>query len=1208
MKKILLWLLVITMTMSTFVFPTIVSAEEATEGETTTEDSTTETVTPTLTEKVHFNIDFEDYKTTDTAFPKADETHGYGTWMNRMSAAGEIIQGEDGNAFKITKAAESGMFNRYKFNTAITTGKVLLSCDMRYNVNGTAGRQTWMFFNNDATVGNVYLLSLENPTTANGPSVGIIKGSHSTNSILFNAANNDKMYHIDVLFDVDTKTKTFFLDGEYVTSHTYSGTTLPSVGLTSIKFNLNANVAAIDNFTLIENPKNFSFSASDATTEENSVTVKFTDPMETPVASDFKVTNANGEEIKIAGVNKLDGNTFNVLAENNWTAGEYKIEIVNDSYSSLFGTTPENTFAEFKVTPALSYFDIDFEGLKDSAIQNYLDGNYATNGSWTIDGGAEVYPTQSNGYGDASTGLYATDTQGATNVRRNIGYALTTPVTEGKITISFDAAFDSTINTARMQMLYINNDANNGNILTYGTGVDETANSKVIAGAKADLHYSGGKLFSYEDNTTYRWDTVIDLDANTVTNYCDGVAFNTVTLTDAIAEKHATVSSVYLRLTPSVVFLDNYRVSYNKSGFDLSATDVPSNSSETYVEFGDTIAEENVSLIFKDAAGNVVTPLTVTKISPRKFSVVFGELTEGTHTVTATAGMKSALGTTLKNNTATFNVAVRPNIPTEYVEYDMIREQPKAFDFEGAVAKPDQYTETNAETGETTKVTYNDTIWKVSGGPSDGHVFALTTDKIPAQNGENCVELRSTDNSTMCAFYANRFWMGKQGDEVSGYLWAYWPSTTTSQYLYVELASYNSSGQIAVLAKSAKYNAGDLPYDTWVKIPINPVSGVQLTYAIQVKVRFKGIEPIYIDNISVGTVESYPDGYYIVDATHSEENGVVTATATAKKRNYWDSKAVTVFGAVYDKNDVLVNAKTFNVKADAEETPLSFTTNTDNLKVVKWFVMESDGSLRPLAESRKDYKPTFKILCHNVGKYSHGAGAGVPTATIDEATEVYLDFLNEVDADVFCAQEHAHFFDDKETVTATEQVFGKYYDYNFKSSYNKNYVYQGQAIYSKLPFVDTGMGDLATDLEGRDASQRGYTKVVIEIEGKEVAIFNSHFSLGGVDFRNPSREVLIEEMNKYEYAILCMDSNSGIAEHQQFVDAGYVLGNGHEGAFITTTLKDDDLRNTEDRHFVGSNCIDQIIVSSTLEIMNFDSIFNSVYSDHLPVVAEIAFK
>jgi len=1187
MKKIFAWLLVLTIIVSTM---TVGFAETTTEGETTTEDSTTET--ETLTEKVHFDIDFEDYTATDVAFPKTAKLT-YGKWEPTISNAGNAVSGWDGNAFKFT-CAESAY--TYRPTAKITTGKYLLSMDFIYDTTGSADAAQHVILG-DKTI---YLMNFENPSGSYKASIRGASSAWRCTHMFY--AQPSTVHTVETLIDMDAHKITQYVDG--VETHSYEDEGL--TGITQFKFYSSQNFVAIDNFKLVENPTKYSFSQQgNMTTDDTSVIVEFSDAVNA-TASDFVVDD--GTSATVTAVEKISGKIFNLKLSQNLSSGTHTISLANEKLVSGVGTLPENTSVSFNVVPTYTLFDIDFESIKDSTIPNYLSENYSSNGEWAIDGGAEVYPTQSNGYGDASTGLYATDTQGATNVRRNFGYTFNTPVNEGKITISFDATFDSTINTERMQLLYINNDATNGNLLTYGEGTGDTANSKVIAGTKTDMHYSGGTRFSYEDNRAYRWDTVIDLDNNTVTNYCDGVVFNTVTLTDAIAEKHATVSSVYLRLTPSVVFLDNYRVSYNKSGYDITATDMPSSTSEIYVDFGDTIASENVSLVFTDAEGNVVTPLTVTKISPRKFSVVFDDITEGIHTVTATAGMKSALGTTLKNNTASFNVEVRPNIPTEYVEYDMIREQPKAFDFEGAVAKPDQYTETNEETGETTKVTYNDTIWKVSGGPSDGHVFALTTDKIPAQNGENCVELRSTDNSTMCAFYANRFWMGKQGDEVSGYLWAYWPSTTTSQYLYVEIASYNSDGQIAVLAKSAKYYAGDIPYDTWVKIPINPVSGVTLTYAIQVKVRFKGIEPIYIDNISVGTVESYPDGYYVVDATHSEENGVVTANAAVKKRNYWEDESVTVFGAVYDKNDVLINAKTFNVTADAEETPLSFTTNTDNLKVVKWFVMESDGSLRPLAQSKRNYKPTFKILCHNIGKYSQGTGAGVPTETIDEATEIYLDFLNEVDADVFCAQEHAHYFDVDETVTATEQVFGKYYDYNFKSSYTKDYVYQGQAIYSKLPFVDTGMGDLPTDLEGRDASQRGYTKVVIEIDGKEVAIFNSHFSLGGVDFRNPSRETLIEEMNKYEYAILCMDSNSGIYEHQQFVDAGYVLGNGHEGEFITTTLKDDNLRNTEDRHFVGSSCIDQIIVSPTLEIMNFDSIFNSVYSDHLPVTAEIAFK
>jgi len=455
MKKFLSWLLVLTMVLSTMVMPVSVFAEETTEGE-ATEDNTTETLT--LTEKVHFNIDFEDYLATNTTFPKADETHGYGTWMNRMSAAGEIIQGEDGNAFKITKAAETGMFNRYKFNTAITTGKVLLSFDMRYNVNGTAGRQTWVFFNNDATVENVYLLSLENPTSTNGPSVGIIKGSHSTNSILFNAAKNDKMYHVDVLFDVDTKTKTFFLDGEQITSHTYSDEALPSVGLTSIKFNLNANIAAIDNFKLIENPKNFKIEAEGRTTEDSYVKVNFSDPMDGLKAADFKVAKADGTgEIAVSRIEKIDGTNYKLILADKLNEGAYAVTLVNSSVKSLFGTTASNANAGFNVIPAITYFDLDFEKPEKFGIESYVT-EFDENGSWKVAGSAKVLQNNANAFvNDETCGVYAMhETNSAAT--RTLEYTFAKPVTTGKLTVSFDAAFDSTINTARTQLLYLNGD------------------------------------------------------------------------------------------------------------------------------------------------------------------------------------------------------------------------------------------------------------------------------------------------------------------------------------------------------------------------------------------------------------------------------------------------------------------------------------------------------------------------------------------------------------------------------------------------------------------------------------------------------------------------------------------------------------------------------------------------------------------------------
>ena len=313
------------------------------------------------------------------------------------------------------------------------------------------------------------------------------------------------------------------------------------------------------------------------------------------------------------------------------------------------------------------------------------------------------------------------------------------------------------------------------------------------------MHISSTAAQEYEDNKAYRWDTVIDLDSNTITNYCDGEPFNTQEIaknTNATTDTADlnNLTSVSLRFNTSVSFFDNYKITYNKNTYDIKASEIGSKSNETYIDFGDTMPE-NVSIEFEDPEGNTVTPESLTRITPRRYKAVFTDLVEGAYKGSIPAGLSSALGNTPSNNTFTFNALERPVTKTEYVEYKMIRQHPKVFDFEGAVANPDKYTDTDG----VTKVTYNDTIWKVSGGPSDGHVYALTNTELK-QNGKSSVELRSTDNSTMCAFYANRFWMGKQGEPVSGSVWVYWPSTTTSQYFELEVANY-TSGQQAIIAE-----------------------------------------------------------------------------------------------------------------------------------------------------------------------------------------------------------------------------------------------------------------------------------------------------------------------------------------------------------------------------------------------------------------------
>lgn len=1158
----------------------------------------TDTEATTPAETVYFNYDFEDYADTTTKFPMT-ATATTGSWSK--TALATLVDGPDGKALRFTSTAttENSGAAKYSAGSAISGGKLLLSMDISMSDYGSTEGKGWTLWTSSST----YSYPLY---STKGAGLKSTQGgsSHTQKTLLVPADSSEKLTTVDILMDVDSENpKThYYINGKFVETVTGSS------NFTGVfKAYLNNNIYLFDNFKMIGNPQSpYSFAQKgNVDTDSDCVTVRFSDTV-VPSASDFVIENTEGATAAtVTAIEQINGKFYNLKLSNKLSAGTYNLKLVNTELkSAVTGTSASNTTACFNVTPAITYFDMDFERPEKFGIESYV-AEFDDFGSWNVAGSAKILQNNENRFAnDETCGVYAMhETNSAAT--RTLEYTFNEPVTTGKLTVSFDAAFDSTINTARTQLLYLNGDGTWGNILNYNAGT--------ITGAKKDLHISSTAAQEYEDNKAYRWDTVIDLDSNTITNYCDGEPFNTQEIaknTNATTDTADlnNLTSVFLRFNTSVSFFDNYKITYNKNTYDIKASEIGSKSNETYIDFSDTMPE-NVAVEFEDPEGNTVTPESLTRITPRRYKAVFADLVEGAYKGSISAGLSSALGNTPSSNTFTINVAERPIVKKEYKEFKLVTEHPEMFDFEHIIPNPKTYTDADGET----KIVYNNSTWDVSASAAGGDAFALVGDKY-AKSGSKSMELRSGDDTTMEAIWANKFWVGKQGDAVSGSLWVYWPSTTTSQYLYVEIANYyqgegdTSAGTQETIAKSEKYYASsNIPKDTWVEIPIKPVEGTGIHQAIQVKIRYKGIEPIYIDKLSLGTMVEYPNGYYVEDAAHTIGEGTVTATATVKKRSYYNDGTV-IFGAIYDKNNKLVAAEKFDCDKDADETPVSITGQTDNFARAKWFIFENNGMLTPVAESKADNKTEFKILCHNVGKYSQGSGAGVPTADIDEATQVYLDFLNEVDADVFCAQEHAHYFDNGETVTATEQVFGKVYDYNYKSSETKTYVYQGQAIYSNIPFKDTGMGDLPTDLEGRDQSQRGYTKVVIEIDGKEVAIFNSHFSLGGVDFRNPSREILIEEMNKYKYSILCMDSNSGLTEHQQFVDAGYVLGNGHNGEFITTVCKGDATRNTLGRSYAGSSCIDQIIVSPTLELKNFDSIFNSVYSDHYPVVAEIAFK
>jgi len=378
MKKVLSWLLVITIMMTVVALPMAVSAEEtATEDTTedTTTDDTSEEQPQTSKQVVHFNYDFEDYQTTGTLdFPKS-KTAGVtgGSWQTIMPNAGNIVQGVDGNAFHFTKVDTIGMYANYDPTANVTSGKWLYSFDMAYNLSSTNARVAWVM--NNSSPQYLYFVALQHPTSTTVSSVTAAwtnaSGAMRNQGNLFKATDSEKEYTVDVLLDFDNNLITYYVNGAYVTSNKISGATDYEFAGTSFKFNLNNNINKLDNFMLIENPDaQYSFTQKgEVTTVSEYITVRFSDTVYLTDITDFIITDANGGTVAtVTEIQQTNGRLYNLKLSNTLKPGTYNLTLADKTLTSVIaGTTSSNTRSEFTVEQDDTYFEADFEDVSSAS-------------------------------------------------------------------------------------------------------------------------------------------------------------------------------------------------------------------------------------------------------------------------------------------------------------------------------------------------------------------------------------------------------------------------------------------------------------------------------------------------------------------------------------------------------------------------------------------------------------------------------------------------------------------------------------------------------------------------------------------------------------------------------------------------------------------------------------------------------------------------
>lgn len=154
----------------------------------------------------------------------------------------------------------------------------------------------------------------------------------------------------------------------------------------------------------------------------------------------------------------------------------------------------------------------------------------------------------------------------------------------------------------------------------------------------------------------------------------------------------------------------------------------------------------------------------------------------------------------------------------------------------------------------------------------------------------------------------------------------------------------------------------------------------------------------------------------------------------------------------------------------------------------------------------------------------------------------------------------------------------------------------GVGIVSRYAFVNTQN----IPMEGQGESTKAIERVEIEVDGKRVAIYNTHPSWESQALRRRQFRMLIEEVqaDPTPYKIITGDFNAdqSLYEFTMFLDDFYIA-NGMNGRWLDTYNADDDPNMKVDM-------IDNIIVSKNIRIKEVDMVENKL-SDHNMLYAEL---
>lgn len=228
---------------------------------------------------------------------------------------------------------------------------------------------------------------------------------------------------------------------------------------------------------------------------------------------------------------------------------------------------------------------------------------------------------------------------------------------------------------------------------------------------------------------------------------------------------------------------------------------------------------------------------------------------------------------------------------------------------------------------------------------------------------------------------------------------------------------------------------------------------------------------------------------------------------------------------------------------------------------------------------------SFRVASFNLAAYNH---PNTKAILEDLLIRYSIDYAGLQEVDKYTSRNDVDVLKSFVGDYFTDYFFGKFMDYQGGE--------YGVGLISTTDIKATENGQYVFD----DVKARGWAKMIVEVDGKEVAIYVTHLALDYHQNRSDVEQMLkVLADDPTEYKILTGDFNCHKEWMYDFL-VDYNLANGKDGVWLNTAGSSWKEGSVSDAYG-----LDNIIATRNIEITKVQAIDSTKYSDHNMIFAEM---